>query len=280
MAFRRFFKDVSQKDWLNYNSDMHIKISIAQFQIQVGDYNQNFLKAGELIRKATDQKSGIVLLPELWLGGYDYPHFSAYLQESDETQTKIESLAKSDDIAIAGTFPVHSGDRFYNSLIYFDPSGSVSHYEKIHLFSLLQEQRYFSQGTESAMVNTPAGLAGLAICYDLRFPELFRKYALLGAKLILVSAEWPLARIDHWKTLLRARAIENQVFVIGCNSVGKSGKLDMGGASAIIDPWGRTLAEASTDSEELITADLDLDEIQKARESIPVFNDRRPEIYG
>ena len=118
----------------------------------------------------------------------------------------------------------------------------------------------------------------MAICYDLRFPELFRHYALQGARLILLPAEWPNPRREHWRTLLRARAIENQCFVAACNRVGESDGTSFFGASAVIDPWGATLIEGD-DTPAILTTTLDLSLVENVRERIPVFADRRPELY-
>jgi omega-amidase len=259
---------------------MVYKFSIGQFQITPGDFEKNFSKAESLIRQAASQNCELIILPELWLGGYDYRNFDGYLAVCSNFLPEIEKLARTLKIAIVGTYPVRQKGKCFNSQIYYDSSGQVGHYEKIHLFSLMSEDKFFSPGDGLVTLNTPMGTTGLAICYDLRFPEIFRRYALQGAKVILISAEWPLSRIDHWKTLLRARAIENQLFLVGCNSVGESGKETMGGDSIVVDPWGRNLAEADLKTEGLITADLDLSEIQKARDSITVFKDRRIDIYG
>jgi omega-amidase len=118
----------------------------------------------------------------------------------------------------------------------------------------------------------------MTICYDLRFPELFRRYALAGARLILVPAEWPHPRRAHWQTLLRARAIENQCFVAACNRVGITGNSTFFGASAVIDPWGEALVEGG-ETELILTATIDLSLVDTVRKRIPVFEDRRPELY-
>ncbi len=259
---------------------MVFQISVGQFQITPGDYGENFSKAESLIRQAASQDCDLILLPELWVGGYDYKNFEEYLTQCSGLLSEIEILARTLEIAIVGTYPIRQNGNHFNSLIYIDPSGRVGHYEKTHLFSQMQEDKYFRAGQELVTISCRWGTTGLAICYDLRFPEIFRNYALQDAKLIMISAEWPLSRIDHWKTLLRARAIENQLFLVGCNSVGKSGRETMGGASAIIDPWGNILSEANSKSESLITAVIDINEVQKARDSITVFKDRRADLYG
>ncbi|MCS7040082.1 MAG: carbon-nitrogen family hydrolase, partial [Caldilineales bacterium] len=120
---------------------------------------------------------------------------------------------------------------------------------------------------------------GLAICYDLRFPELFRLYALAGAQLILIPSEWPHPRLAHWRTLLRARAIENQCFVAAVNRVGSDRANTFCGHSALIDPWGETVVEADDASVQLLTATVDFALVDDVRRRIPALADRRPECY-
>ena len=259
---------------------MRFKISIAQINIQTGAYLQNFTKASQLIHQASTEGSHLVLLPELWLGGYDYAHFSGYLRECDSYREEIRNLARSERIYIGGTLPVRTEGGVFNSFILVGPDGTEVQYRKIHLFSQMRETNFFSPGSSPRIVNTPFGATGLAICYDLRFPELFRVYGLKPTSLVLISAEWPRVRIDHWKTLVRARAIENQYFVAVCNAVGKTGKIILGGTSMICDPAGSILAEGDELNEGLITATLDPTLIEVTRNSIPVMKDRRPEIYG
>jgi predicted amidohydrolase len=127
--------------------------------------------------------------------------------------------------------------------------------------------------------NTSVGRLGVEICYDVRFPELSRRLALDGAEIICVSALWPVARVQHWSLLLRSRAIENQLFVLGCNGCGIEGNTRYGGASVIISPLGRVLAEAH-DSEEVLIARLDFREMVDYRRHIPCFSDRLPGIYN
>lgn len=128
------------------------------------------------------------------------------------------------------------------------------------------------------VVDSSWGKIGLAICYDLRFPEIFRSCAVKGAQLILLVAEWPSHRIEHWKTLLQARAIENQCYIAAVNKVGTSQGAALGGNSAVVNPMGEFLTLGG-ENQELLQADLDLDEVSKIREWMPVFDDRRPGVY-
>ena len=128
------------------------------------------------------------------------------------------------------------------------------------------------------VVDSPWGKIGLAICYDLRFPEIFRTCAVEGAELILLVAEWPRQRIEHWKILLQARAIENQCFIAAVNKSGTSMGAALGGNSALINPMGEFLTLGG-ENEELLQATFDLDEVSKIRDWMPVFDDRRPGAY-
>jgi predicted amidohydrolase len=142
----------------------------------------------------------------------------------------------------------------------------------------MQEEQYLAPGQAATLLDLPWGKTGLIICYDLRFPELIRHYALQGARLILIPAEWPHPRREHWRTLLRARAIENQCFVAACNRVGQSKGAAFFGASTVVDPWGEPLIEGG-ETEALLTVTIDLAQVDVVRQRIPVFADRRPELY-
>ena len=188
--------------------------------------------------------------------------------------------ARANSIAVFGSVLERRGDQIMNCAAYHDSDGSLGAvYRKIHLFRLFDEHLWLGEGESPATLAFPWGAAGLSICYDLRFPELFRRYAVAqGAKLMLLCAEWPLARVEHWRTLLIARAIENQCFVVATNSCGDTGGTVFGGHSMIIDPWGKVVVEAGED-EGLLTAEIDLEEVDRVRRQIPVFEDRRPDAY-
>jgi predicted amidohydrolase len=166
--------------------------------------------------------------------------------------------------------------KYYNTSLLFESNGRiVGRYSKTHLFSYQNEAGHLAAGDALAVVETPWGKAGLAICYDLRFPEIFRAYALQGAALVLLPAAFPYPRRAHWRTLLRARAIEEQLFMVGTNRIGG----DFFGTSCVIDPWGETVVEGSEDKEELLVAAIDLDKVKEVRNKMTVLQDRRPELY-
>ena len=171
--------------------------------------------------------------------------------------------------------------RCHNTSAFYGPDGKLrAVYRKMHLFRLMAEEQYLTAGSRPGLIPTPWGCpAGVAICYDLRFPELLRQYALQGARLLFLPAEWPHPRLTHWQTLLRARAIENQMFVVGCNRVGSSKGSTFCGHSAVVDPWGELVIEGD-ERPGLLTATIDTALADEVRARIPVFADRRPELYA
>ena len=128
------------------------------------------------------------------------------------------------------------------------------------------------------LADLPWGRWGLAICYDLRFPELFRRYSAAGAVGVLLPAQWPTARVDHWRTLAQARAIENQMCVLACNRSGCDGDVQFGGHSMACDPWGQILVEAGSD-DALLTVAIDMEAVNDARRRIPALRDRRLDLF-
>jgi omega-amidase len=171
-----------------------------------------------------------------------------------------------------------SGEKVYNTAYLIDRGSLAGSYRKLHLFSLMGEDRSLDSGDSIMVANTSIGKIGAMICYDLRFPELARRLALEGADIIVVPGEWPKPREEHWRTLLKARAIENQLFVIAANCCGVVGKLDFFGQSLVIGPKGEILAEGGYESCEP-AAILDPAEMMSWRESITCFKDRRPDCY-
>ena len=184
-------------------------------------------------------------------------------------------------MAIGGSLLEKRGQNLYNTFNLHIPDNSHPiKYEKIHLIPQLDETKWLTPGKELTIHKNETLCAGLMICYDIRFPELLRKYVIdKKINLLLVVAQWPQVRIDHWIALLRARAIENQVFIAAVNAVGDSGEIKLGGNSCIVDPWGRFLITGNDEAEVLLTAELDLSVVDEIRSSFPVLNGRREDIY-
>lgn len=257
-----------------------LKVTLAQMPVYLGDIKRNFNNMQKLTQEAARRESHIVIFPELWTSGYaliDARELAHTLNQGVFAQ--VASLAKQNKISITGSMLEKRGGEVANSAPFFAANGqTMGVYRKIHLFKLMDEDRYLQPGSSPLVMDLPWGQTAIAICYDLRFPELFRRYALEGAKVVIIPAEWPLVRIQHWRALMIARAIENQCYMIGVNTVGEIGGTVFGGHSMIVDPWGKVIIEAGEEAQ-LLTADIELDHIQTARKQIPVFDDRRPETY-
>ena len=266
-------------------TDHPLTISLLQIDCLLGDPAANFAQVEPLLAGAAQQGSNLVLLPELWSTAYALDRAAelaaplAQTSGDDGWFGQVAKLAKRYGVWVGGSLLEERDGRQYNCFALYRADGTLAGaYRKVHLFRLMQEEQYLAAGEEAVTVATPWGLVGLAICYDLRFPELFRRYALAGARLMLVPAEWPHPRQAHWRTLLRARAIENQCFVAACNRIGETGTNRFFGGSSIIDPWGETLIEGGEAAMSL-TATIDMALVPQVRARIPVFADRRPEIY-
>jgi predicted amidohydrolase len=196
----------------------------------------------------------------------------------------MAELAEAQGLYLAGTaLEVNPGGRPFNTAALYTPQGRLAGaYRKVHLWAPLGEAEYMAAGTALPTFALPWGRVALAICYDLRFPEQWRRYADARAEVVIIPAAWPSRRVEHWRVLLRARAVENQCVVVGCNRVGGGADIAedrFGGHSAVVDPWGRVVVEGGSEPD-LLLARLDLDEVARARRLFPFLADRRPEVYG
>lgn len=258
---------------------MTARLSLAQLNIALGDPEANLHKVQSFAREAASAGSQFLLLPELWSSGYDLENARRHAQANLGILEEIKALAVEYRLSIGGSLLLEEPGGVYNSFVLAGADGlEIARYNKLHLFRLMGEDSYLQPGQQPRQAQTVLGPAGFAVCYDLRFPELFRRYALDGAEIVLLPAEWPARRQEHWNVLLRARAIENQMYVAGVNITGPSGGETFAGGSAVISPWGETLASAGAE-ESLIHAEIDSDAVRSARERIPIFRDRRPEMY-
>jgi len=171
------------------------------------------------------------------------------------------------------------GKKFYNTFYLIDPAGKIiSRYQKIHLFSLMNEPDFLSPGQEMVIGRIKNIPVGLMTCYDLRFPEFSRQLAIQGAHVLLISAQWPKQRAAHWEALLKARSIENQLFIVACNRIGQGTKQVFPGLSAVYDPWGEQILK-TPHRQGVFSCQLDFNQLQTARQTIDIFSDRRPNIY-
>lgn len=264
-------------------SNQQLNVALLQMDIAVGEPEVNFAKLSAMLEQAVrdERKPDVILFPEMWNTGYalDRIHDIAD-RDGERTSEFISGFCRKHNVhVVAGSVAERSGEHVRNTIFAFDREGNpTGEYSKIHLFRLMDEEKYLQAGNQIGNWNVDGIPAGMMICYDIRFPELTRKLALGGAKLLFVPAEWPHPRLHHWRTLLTARAIENQMYVIACNRVGTSGTTSFFGHSMVIDPWGEIITEGD-ETESILTACIDLSIVDKVRSTIPVFSDRRPELY-
>jgi predicted amidohydrolase len=259
---------------------MKLNVSLGQMDVAFGEPERNLSTVREMTAEARRRGSEVVVFPELWSTGYDLERVEEYATPTDEgIFAEVAELAREHSIHIIGSLLAVRGKRYSNTAVIYSPQGQpLAEYSKAHLFKLMEEDKYLVPGEEAPVFDLPWGRSGLALCYDLRFPELFRKYALAGAKIVFLAAEWPYPRLMHWQTLLKARAIENQFFMVACNRVGESGDWSFFGRSAIYGPSGELIVGAG-EEETLLTSVIDLDAMDEIRRLITVFDDRHEDVY-
>ena len=264
-----------------------MKVAILQLPIEEGQIEKNLDSMSALLDQAMNSahRPDTVLLPELWNTGFYPQPISEYADNLDNWKNHMGRLASEYAVnLIAGSLPVERNRHIYNTCYIFDRTGQcVASYDKTHLFSPSGESKDFTPGNRITTFMLDGLKCGIIICYDLRFPELCRQLALQGISILFVAAAWPIERIQHWDTLLRARAIENQFFVAAANGISShlGDTMHLGGGSAIYDPWGSLLVQGSTDKMkgEILQANLQPGVIDQIRRRINVFQDRRPELY-
>ena len=262
-----------------------MKVSSIQMNMAYASPEENYTKAEELIRKAVKENSpDTVVLPETWNLGF-FPHDDLYAlsdKEGERTKSLLSSLSKELNVNIVGGSVVRSdGEYVRNTSYVYSRNGElVASYDKTHLFSPMDEDKFFKKGDHTSLFTLDGVKCGVIICYDTRFPELIRTMALRGMDVLFVVSQWPKVRVPHLMALTRARAIENQMFLVLSNSAGRAGDTQYGGSSLILSPWGETLASLEGEKEDIITATLDMSIVSDIRKSINVFSDRRPELYN
>ncbi len=218
-----------------------------QIDVQQGAAEKNFSKIQDFLSRLSPPAGAIVALPELWSDGFFYETLHSQAERTDEVLADIAKLAAAYQICLAGSLPEkvkQHGDMYYNTLYFTGPDGVLGSCRKQRLFAPMEEDRYFSCGDSPRPIKTPWGMMAGLVCFDLRFPELAASQVAQGATVLVISAQWPLARKEHWRILIQARAIENQAYVVACNRCGRTGETGFAGHSMIVGPDGTILAEA------------------------------------
>lgn len=250
-----------------------------QFPVDMGNVEVNAARAFRLLREAAGAGASLAVLPEMWSTGFCYDRLLALCDATPDLLREIGRFAAERRMVVAGSLPERSGKDVFNTLVVVNANGRVAgRYRKTHLFSPSGEHLHFRRGTEAGSVRTAVGALGPLVCYDLRFPELSRKYFLEGSALLCVSAQWPSARKEHWAILAAARAVENQAFVVAANAVGRSGDFHFAGDSVILSPTGERLAAAGGE-EGLAVASIDPSKAEDFRRRIPCAADRNERAY-
>ena len=259
-----------------------MKVACLQMDMLLAKPEENFSHAAELVKRAMKDKPDVLVLPETWNTGFFPRENLQALCDRDGSRVKqvFGTLAERYQVNIvAGSVSNVRGGKVYNTAMVFDRTGvCIASYDKTHLFTPMGEDNYYTPGDRLCTFVLDGVKCGLIICYDVRFPELTRSLTVPGLDMLFVVSQWPKVRTFHLRSLTTARAIENQMFLVCCNSCGTAGQTVYGGNSAIIDPWGETVALAG-ETEEILTADCDLQILTNIRGSIPVFRDRRPSLY-
>lgn len=257
-----------------------MKIASIQMDIAFGEPDANFQQAAQYLEEAVRNGAETIVLPEMWNTGYALTELEALADSSNRTVEFLKEFAKANGVNIVGgSVSTKKNGGFYNTMYVVNGAGEVvSEYDKAHRFGLMDEHIHLEEGAGLGTFELDGAICGGVICYDIRFPEWIRAQALNGAKVIFVPAEWPEARIDHWRILLQARAIENQCFIVAVNRIGSDPKNEFGGSSMVIAPWGEIRLDMKK-QEGIGYAEIDLAEVEEVRKRIPVFADRRETLY-
>jgi predicted amidohydrolase len=263
-----------------------IKIALAQMSCKREDKAENLMKMEKSVDKAKRRAADLVIFPELSLTGYvvrDQIYDLAETIPGPATKT-MEDIAKKRKVYIVFGMPELSEKTqatIYNAAVLVGPEGFVGKYRKMYLptHSVFEEKRYFRPGHQTAVFDTKLGKIGLIICYDIFFPEVSRLTRLKGAQLIVCISASPAIRRAFFETLTVARAIENTTFLAYVNLVGIEDGLQFWGGSRVVGPNGKILVQAKYDDEELVTCDVDYDDIRSVETFVPTLRDLRPELF-
>lgn len=250
-----------------------MKIGLVQYSPEWENKTENKNKINHLI-DAIDNVS-LFIFPELTLTGFTMNANEFCEELNGESFNYFSILAAKKNANVFAGIIEKDGVNIYNTMLHFDNAGAlVNKYRKIHPFTYSTEDKHYSRGEKPVITQIKDWNIGLSICYDLRFPELYRLYGKQRVHLIIDIANWPINRIEHWRTLLKARAIENQCYVAGVNRVGSDPKLFYNGCSSVFDPMGNEIV-ISIDSEEILITDIEIETVNEIREKFPFLQDMR-----
>lgn len=261
---------------------MNIKILIVQSEAICGNIDANIEKVDNLLSNCNENNADIIILPELWAVGWDCANFEKYFEDINNSKVVkfLADTAKKFNSNIIGGSSVlkKKNEKIRNTSIILNREGDIiTTYDKFHLFSLRgqSEGKYLEEGQTPVIAKTDIGSIGISTCYDIRFPEMFRLYAFNNTDLMVNMAAWPLDFIEEYKTLSKARAIENQTFFINASLTGKINEdFLFGGNSMVIDYHGNIINEIGRE-EKVLTTFINLDAMKEYREKMPILNDTK-----
>jgi omega-amidase len=261
-----------------------MKVAAAQISCSLGDAKANLAKVRDFSQRARDAGVELIVFPEMTDTGYSMSVIRAHANSwSNGFVPELQKIAGELSIAIVCGVSEQDGASIFNSLVFVDQAGNIgAKYRKTHLYAVapVEEQKCFAPGDTFANFALGDLRFGFSICYDLRFPELYRRLAVeRHVSAFVIASAWPFPRLEHFRTLALARAIENQSYVIASNRVGRDEDLWFCGSSAIIDPRGVVIASASADREELIHADVSGDLVHSVRSRVESLAHRRQDLY-
>lgn len=258
-----------------------MKVALIQMKVVEKNKEANVRHGLDLLR-GIDRAVDVAILPEMWTTGYSIGRLSEQAEKLDgDVAKQVAAIAKEKNMYIvAGSMASEIGDKFYNTTLVFSPAGELlDSYSKVHLFSLFNEQDIVSAGSERKVLDIAGIPSGLAICYDLRFPEFARAMALDGAKVLFLPAEWPSVRGYAWELLNKASAAFNQLYICAVNCAGEFKGQEFYGHSMVVSPMGEVLAVAGK-GEEILYVDFDVAAVDKARASMSMLQDLRWDLYN
>lgn len=260
-----------------------MRVAVVQLRCQPGQVAANVTAMVDACRHAAAAGAELVLFPEMSDTGYHMPTILQTASPWDRGPcVELAATAQREQIAVVAGLSERVGDDVYNSTAVFGPDGAlVAKYRKVHLITAepVCEHHSLQAGNAFTLCQIGPFRVGLMTCYDIRFPEMARQLTLAGADVLLVPSAFPLVRLEHWKTILHCRAIENQVYVLAANRVGTDHGLIFCGYSCVIDPYGVLLTSASEIDDALLLSDITPERIAAVRQRMRVLQDRRPELY-
>lgn len=262
-----------------------MKFSLVQMETVAYEKERNIEKAFSFLEEAA-KTAEVIVLPEMWTIGYGLRSLEENAEEMNSPLIeRLKAFAKKKEVyLVPGSLPIKEGHKVYNRSLLLSPKGELlTTYDKLHMFSLLNEPKFFTAGgkvvvSEVTTETGPLGL-GLSVCYDLRFPEMYRTLTRSGAQVVTVPAQWPESRLHAWRTLNQARAIENQIYICAVNGVGTYKDNVFGGHSMFISPVGDIIVEGGQE-EEILYADFCPKTLASIRSQMAIWEDLRLDVYG